>query len=277
MGVVLKINGKKAPEGAPLLLRHALVNEGSLMAHDFSNGGSFVSNDIRNGSELVDLSREISLGHGVDNRAFLVTAPGKEDSVEYTAGKGIRIGSFTQSGGLENPQGFDMGLDLPNYLADNQPNFLAIFWVRNVGSNNGSFFSCTGEGNYFFSFRKTSTFHCWLAGTSSGGVAATNGKLFQFGVEFRGAGLPLRRYIDGVINGESDGAATGFDSGEILPALIGSRSIANTDVVYYGDFMYDLGKTSKTAEELVKENWDYVQGTGVYAGKPTKRPFVDVP
>lgn len=275
MGIVLKVNGAKAPADAPVLLRHALVNDASLMAHDFSNGGSFPGGNVQNGSELVDLSKEISLGLGLDNSAIMKTAAGKEDAVQYTDGGGILISSFTQGATMENPQGFNVGLDLPQYLIDNQPPLLAIFWVRATGPVAGALFNCDGESSYFFHMRRTSTFHGRLAGVSAGGVAVEVGKFYQYAMEFRGTGQTLRRYVDGVLVGEGADPATGFSAGDMLAANIGSRASSNPDVVYYGDFVYDLSLTNKTAAELVQENWDYINGTGVFAGKPTKRPFID--
>lgn len=276
MGIVLKINGQKAPTDAPMLLRHALVNEASLMAHDFSNGGSFPDRSVQNGAELVDLSKEISLGLGIDNAARMNTAEGKEDAVQYTPGGGILISSFTQGATEGNPQGFNMGLDLPQYLTDKQPPLLAVFWVRATGATSGAIFNCDGESSYFFHMRRTSTFHGRLAGVSAGGVAVEVGKFYQYAMEFRGAGQTLRRYVDGVLVGEGSDPATGFNAADMLPANIGSRSAGNPEVVYYGGFAYDLSLTDKTASELVQENWDYINGTGLYAGKPTRRPFVDI-
>lgn len=273
MGIVLKIRDKKASSDAPVLYRDALVNKGTLMLHDFSNGGSFLNEEIKSGTELYDLGRDVSFPLGINNSAKLKTAEGKENDVVFTEGKGIEISSFTEDAGLSSPQGFDLGKDVMNYLTQNKP-VLFIIWVRSSGESRGRFLTSGGEASTTLIFSKTATISSRVAGISSGGISYQEGDLYQFCVEFRGVGQRLKKYVNGTYHSESSEEAIGFDATEET-LLIGSRSIANPDVVFYRDAIFDLEKSPFTAEELVRKDWEYCTGTGEFLGKPTKRPFID--
>jgi|SRR5690606_1614278 len=279
MGIVLKIRGKKAAPGAEKLLKDVRVNDGSLLLHDFANGGSFVNEDIKDGSQLFDLSDDISRAMGIDNSTRLVTDVDKKDSVIFTEGKGIDFQSITSGASTSNPRGFNLGMGIVNYLKANNPRFLAIFLIRvkSEGNNSGRIVTTNSPASApIINFQATSAVSCRMAGATSGAMSLVTDQFMQYAFEFQGVGLPIIRYVNGAYQGTGPENATGFDTIETaIPLVIGARDVNVASIYYYGTNFYDLDKAGKSAEQLVREDYEYITGTGIFEGKGTRRPYVD--
>lgn len=277
MALVIKIAGTQGGS-AQKLYKDALVNEGTLLLHDFSNRGCLNDFDVSNGATVYDLASDVSKDKlGINNTSSMNLTGGTEN-LELTAGKGIDFKQISVNCSLANPKGLDMGADLLDYLYDNQPRTLAIFWARKTEDGTGSmlFLASGDETSQFINFRSTSSFHIRIANGSNGATIPAVGELYQIGVEFNQAGQPVRRFVNGLYSGEGITTPTGYDT-NYSTLLLGARypNSSSGNLVFYRHMIVDLSLTDMTSEEIVAKDYNYCYGIGEYAGLPTKRPFID--
>ena len=272
MALVIKSLGTTAPQGAKKLYRDALVEEGSLFLVDFSNKGTLINFDITNGAPVFDLSREASNELGVNTQGSVITG----DDLTLTEGKGFYPERNLPSGG---GQGVFFGNSLHNYLEANQPKCVFIIWGRATDSGGDQLVrSLVGSDpsgtNIRINANSGGAIISTLAGASSVGVAVTTpvGNLFQVAIEFRGAGLPNKVYLNGTYLGEGTNNATGFVESSDLG--IGKIEPSNPNPVVYRMLMEDLDVSGRTALEVVQKDYDYVHALGEFEGIEP-RPFVD--
>lgn len=284
MAVTLQINGEYASGTPEVVYYDALVDEGTLFIHDYSNRGTLVNFNFQDGSIARDLARQISLPIGIDNSTELVAASGT--TPELTAGRGINIRSFVNSSNTTGPHGFDLGGDMCEYLYNNQPETLFIAWVRFMGNieedpvnNTGPIIQSAHSSDpqaIYLANNQIGNPILHLAGVSAGSYpVGTIGNLAQVAVHFKGAGTTMTRFMDGENIGESVNDATGFPDGYDF-LNIGGRTQARPNTNIYRVLVADLTLSPLTAEEIVKKDWEYCNGTGQYSGRPTRRPFIDV-
>lgn len=276
MALVIKVGGVEAPSGAEKLYRDALVVPGTLVAYDFSNTGTLNDFSLAQGAPLHDLARESSIPMGVDNSSTMYHKA--EVNPQLTDGKGFRGNNLGS-----NPQpveilGFNLGMGLLEYLHQNQPNTLMIVWIRQEGAMAAQPINsmASGGGGTDYPIRVNlsggTALNVTLAG-GAGGPISFGGGLLQYAVEYRGNGQPLRRYINGQYEGDGQDA---FSFGEPTRELmLGQDGTTPPTAVTYRWLMEDLDVSGRDAEDVVKQDWEYCNGIGQYAGKPTKRPFID--
>lgn len=283
MTLVLKTLTQQAPEGAEELRYHALANDGTLLLYDFSNAGCVSSSTLTNGDKVQDLGRQTSLPLGINNEGLVKNFP--EGVSTLTEGKGFTTDVEGVSG---SGVGLGMGTEIMSYLAANKPNSVAIITYRvptgtvvggNVFIAHDSLGRITEQrnievvlseyGRLRFRFGNTSI-------TTTDGISP-QGQLTQFAIEFRGDGLPGRMFWNGQFVKETpelnpDGfVEPTYPTIETIGLL---RTGPSASIAVYMFSITDLTKTDKTADEVVKETWDYANSQGKFAGMK-KMPYVD--
>lgn len=278
MSLVIKIAGFKSEGEGLTLYKDALVNEGSLLLHDYSNRGSLRNGSIKHGSPFYDLASDVSKDKlGIDNFGTM-DFPDYLD-LELTDGGGIPFNKINEFSSSTDQKGVDMGDDLPQYLYDNNPNLLAIYWGRVVGENSaGALFLSTGDSNdRNLSLRISPTNYQGIIAGGSSGSNPVSDNIIQYGVRYTGAEYNSK-FVNGVLSGSGTVPTTGFDE-NFSTLFLGSRvsypSNVATGFILYRVLIYDLDKSELTAEQIVKKDWEYCNGIGEFAGLPTKRPFID--
>lgn len=284
MGLVIKSKGVTAPEGSEKLYRDALVSEGTLLLQDFSNRGTLHDFRLQNGDPVFDLSRDVSLGLGIENQASFKHNL-EDENPELTLGKGFRLDNLGPNpGGAEN-LGIDLGMSLLDYLSTKTGNILLVAWLRVDPSATfaaGRFVTSTGDGggNGFpiaFNITTGGAMTISFAGASGvvGSAALSDGKLVQAGIEYMGEGIPHNVYINSELSGTGNNPAATFGIPDST-LLLGKSDTGNRPSIMYRWLIEDLDASGRTAEEVVRKDWDYCNGFGEFVDKPTKRPFIDV-
>lgn len=282
MALVIKIAGLVSGGESPVVYKDALVNEGSLLLHDYSNRGCLKDFSINHGSAFYDLASDVSKDKlGIDNGGVM-NLP-ENPNIELTEGKGIRIEDIRLHATSSNPRGVNMGKDLLDYLYQENPNTLTIYWARASTQEGGGEILTSGSSSDRHIRMNTSVtgFQSSLAGGTSGSHSLTPElKLVQYAVEYDKGREFNRRFINGVgSSGLGTIPATGFTD-DYSDLLLGVRSATPaenvTTTVVYRVMIVDLDKAGMSAEDIVKQDWEYCTGTGQYEGLPTKRPFIDV-
>lgn len=276
MALVIKTRGVEAPEGAEKLYRDALVVPGTLVLHDFDNRGTLDNFSLAQGSPLRDLARDSSLALGVDNSAVMYHK--SESTPELTTGNGFRANNLGDNPKPTKILGFNLGMSLLEYLHQTQPNTLMIVWIRQQGGMSAQPINSmsTGGGGTDYPIRvnlsQGTSLNVSLAG-AAGGPINFGGGLLQYAVEYSGNGQPLRRYVNGQYEGEGQSA---FDFGEPTRELmIGQDDTTQPTAVTYRWLVEDLSVSGRNAADVVGRDWEYCNGIGEFAGKPTKRTFID--
>lgn len=273
MALVIKTNRIVSPEGAEKLYRDALVTKGSLILHDYSNRGNLDNYNITTDSPVWDLARDASLDLEINNSTLSLAGQN-----ELTEGKGLDRSKMTGTLPAGSVVGFDLGLDLANYLVENQPRSVFTAWVRRPTTAAGRILSMpTSEGigwNATINFGGSEyTVAMSFAGAAGLGIAGD--RFHQVSLEFIGIGQPLNIYVDGEFYGNSTGDATGFSAPSASTKIGRFEGSLVSNPILYRFFIEDLDISGRTALEVVKKDWDYCNGIGEYIGLPTKRPFID--
>lgn len=270
---VIKSLGITAPEGAKLVYHDANVVDGTLLLHDFSNTGTLDGFNVASNAIVRDLARLSALKYGVDNRGYIqgdgVLTPGKGFSAEnYIAG--------------EAGMGVVIPSDILEYLASNQPNSVWWFYLRIGPSNAGGTLITTEDGGDYgvLDVRLTvSTSILGITPTFAGGNSQNlsnvllGDNLIQIAMEFQGVGQPVKMYVNGQFYGNANNA-TGFSGGDSIRVGKPIQSTNGADIGVYRYGIEDLDVSGRTAEEVVQNDWDYVNALGEFEGI-TKRPYVD--
>lgn len=280
MTLVLKTLTQQAPEGAEELRYHALADEGTLLLYDFSNAGSVSSSTLTNGDKVQDLGRQSSLPLGINNEGLVENFP--EGVSTLTEGKGFTTDVPGVSGlGV----GLGMSSEIMSYLATNNPNSVATITYR-VPSETitaGNVFIAQGSGGGFIEQRNIQITLAangkllFRFGNSSIGLTDTTspqGQLVQVGIEFRGDGLPVRIFQNGQFVMEKAENNPGGFVEPTYPTIGFMRNGPSASIAVYMFSITDLTKTDKTADEVVKETWDYANSQGKFSGMK-KMPYVD--
>lgn len=286
MGIILKVDGEVAPVGAEVIFRDALVENGSLLLHDYSNRGTLDNFDLTKGAN--DLARESSLKLGIDNRAKFRYNQLVVDKPVLSAGKGFRmtwLGRRASGDNSERDFGFNLGRDLDNYLATNQPSkVLMIVWVRvdETIPLGGLFLgaSTNKQGATHNYNLRGGSLDVGEVGLGIGGYSMQNTgsvNVMQLGVEYSGPNNKLTRWWNGTLRTNSNVLNAGEFGFPTEDFMIGSNLIGHdSNAIIYRVLVEDLTVSGRTAEEVVVRDWDYCNGIGQFAGKPTKRPFIDL-
>lgn len=280
MTLVLKTLTQQAPEGAEELRYHALVNDGTLLLYDFSNAGSVSSPTLTNGDIVQDLGRQISLPLGINNEGLVKNFP--EGVSTLTEGKGYT----TQVEGVAGSGvGIGMSTEIMSYLAANKPNSVATITYRVPAGT-------ITQGNVFIAHNSVGGLAeqknisvvldhpgrlLFRFGNSSVGLndtAYSQGQLGQVGIEFRGDGLPVRMFENGQFIGEKAENNPGGFVEPTYPTIGFLRTGQSASIAVYMFSITDLTKTDKTADEIVKDSWDYSNSQGKFTGMK-KMPYVD--
>ena len=283
MGIVIKSKGIAAPSGAEKLYRDALVSDGTLLLQDFSNFGNLIDFDITNWA--TDLAKEASEELNIYNSTKLKWNPENVVKPELSAGRGYQMTSLGRRN--VNPLadfGLNYGIDLGKYLADNQPNFSLTFWFHRVPS-----IPLGGRVMLYPTNEAAPSEHLMsinvldggavnpsIAGVPGGSVLST-GSINQYTLEYRGAGQKLRRFMNGAFHSETASNA-GVLKAPISGLILGNNETNANDIGcnIYRVIIEDLSLSGRSADSLVKKDWEYCQGIGEFAGRPTKRPFIDL-
>lgn len=279
MALILKSNTDQAAPGAERMLRDALVTDGTLLLHDFDNKGTLRADSLAQGAPVYDLSREVSMPLGIANSVeFKHNA---DDDPKLTPGKGLRVDNLGTNPSPSQNLGIDLGTDLLNYLSTKTGNILMVAWLRLDTSivRNGAFITSTGNGggnNYPIRFNVADgSLTVSFAGASVPGDAMAGNKLIQIGILYSGSGTPNKKYLDGSFsaNGTNNAASFGTPSSNLV---VGKIDTQDRGGILYRWLIEDLNVSGRTPEYVVKKDWDYCHGIGEYAGKPTKRTFIDI-
>ena len=279
MALIIKTTGTEAPAGAEKLYRDALVAPGTLLLHDFSNRGTLQNFSMEQGDPLYDLGRDTSIPLGVDNSTSMDYNTEDVSAPELTPGLGFSAENLgLNPSGNTRLLGFNLGLSLLEYLHTEQPNTLLIVWARNPGDRPNPIVtseSSDGGGNGYpvrANFSGAVSLNLSLAGAAGGPIQLAGG-LIQYGIEYKGEGNPVLRYVNGQLEGEGEaGHLFGTPSRDLL---IGKEGTTDPTGVLYRWLIEDLDVSGRSAEDIVKKDWEYCTGTGEYEGLPTKRPFID--
>ena len=279
MSLVIKVKGEYAPTDSKKLYRDAIVDEGTLLWHDFSNRGTLNGAPFVNGNIIYDLARDNSELLGITNTAPLTVVPTANPIL--TSGKGVDIPSISQGSSIP-VRGINLGDDLPDYIYNNpDERYLWTVWIRRIDPIpvHGMFMGTSGEldrGSFMHArLSATGEVSMMFADATSGSIPISTTEVIQISVEFQGAGLPLRVFVNGVFLRESASNAIGFISPAENPLYIGGIDSRISNVIYYRGGIIDVNKSSLSADEIVKKDWEYCNAIGEYAGLPTKRPFID--
>lgn len=280
MTLVLKTLTQQAPEGAETLKHHRLVNSGTLLLYDFSNGGTTDNFDVSNGRKVHDLARQVSIPLGINNEGTIVGVTGERT---LTSGKGYEIPEIENGRG-----GLDIGIDVFKYLYEKNPHSLLIFAgrvrqeeptgsvnpyvIRAVGPSgdyidqNNLRVNVPNEGRFQIRFGYGSI--------ASSELQSDRGSFILLAIEVNGAGNPVKLYKNGYFAKEK---GVSFPDGFTYPTYEswGMRRLGSvTPAAVYALSITDLTRTTKTAAELVRESWDYFNGTGEFSFMEP-RPFID--
>lgn len=281
MGIVIKTKGLNAPEGALKLYRDALVNEGTLFLHDYSNFGTLRNFDITDWA--TDLAKESALELGINNESKMRWSPDRVSKPELSEGKGYKMTNLGRVNADPLVFGLDQGFDLGNYLFQNQPHFIMTVWYNKAGETpiGGRLMRLsTGESDnqhmISVNVNDGGAVNPSIAGVVGGGNIS-QGDAQQYTLEYRGAGQRLRRFMQGSFHSESANVAQSLlePKGNFI---IGNNEVGitrNIGINIYRILIEDLNVSGRTADEAVKDDWDYCHGSGIYTGLPTKRPFID--
>jgi len=276
MALIIKTTGTEAPAGAEKLYRDALVAPGTLLLHDFSNRGTLQNFSIGQGDPLYDLGRDTSIPLDVDNSTSMDYNTEDVSAPELTPGRGFSAENLGVIPPEKSFLGFNLGRSLLEYLYTQQPNIVMIIWARNPGPSANPIVtsnSSDGGGNGYpirVNFSGGTSINASIAG-AAGGPTSLPG-LIQYSVEYKGEGEPIRRYVNGQFEGEGSDAYLFGDPSRDL--VIGKDGPSPTGVLYRW-LIEDLDVSGRSAEDIVKKDWEYCTGTGEYEGLPTKRPFID--
>ena len=279
MALVIKTSKVKAPEGAQLLYRDALVSEGSLLLADFSNRGTLLDFSLTDRNPVKDLSRDVSEKLGIDNSVLFRS---NNPSLELTEGYGLTFDQLGGNPGSADNLGIDYGTDLLNYLSSKTSGILVTFWARiQEGiTQGGGIVSSTGDGggnNFPLRIAVTITESTKRATLSVAGTPYhVDGldNISQISVEYRGSGLNNRTFLNGFETGVTSDPAAEFGT-PLSSLVIGKPDQTNRAGVIYRYLIEDLDISGRSADSVVKKDWEYCTGTGEYEGLPTKRPFID--
>lgn len=278
MGLVIKTKGTKAPEGSEKLFRDPLVAPGTVLLQDFSNRGTLYDFRLQNGDPVYDLSREVSEPKGIiNNTTFLHNS---DTDPELTPGKGFRVDNLGDNPGSQLDLGINLGKSALEYL-DDKSGVLLIMWVRqDPDGATGAFLTSEGDGGASgYPVRAILNASRNLVITLAGGTVASedlsDGRLAQVGVEYRGSGIANLKYVNGEYVGEGPTLAGSFGT-PITDLVLGMIDTIKRGAITYRWMIDVLSESGRTAEETVKKDWEYCNGIGEFAGKPTKRPFIDV-
>lgn len=280
MTLVLKTLTQQAPEGAEELRYHALANDGTLLLYDFSNTGSVSSSTLTNGDKVKDLGRQTSLPLGINNEGLVKNFP--EGVSTLTEGKGFTTDVEGVSG---SGVGLGMGTEIMSYLASNKPNSVATITYRVPTGTivQGNVFIAHNSGGVMVDQRNiqvvlgpygTLVFRFGNGSFASSDIAPHQGQLAQIAIEFREDGLPVRLFHNGQFLKEKDENNPGGFIEPTYPTIGFLRTGQSASAAVYMFSVTDLTKTDKTADEVVKETWDYANSQGKFSGMK-KMPYVD--
>ncbi|WP_313261857.1 hypothetical protein [Sphingobacterium sp.] len=284
MGLLL-VNKNQDYSGNPSAERFqydALATEGTLLCYDFARQ-SMAPVGLKKGGMVRDLGRN---GNSLNNdTTFKVTSIANEGLDFLTDGTFLLRNT---SAGANEATGIDLGTKIQQYLKDNNvKKALFIVWIKTEASgfNAGAVIqSTTSEaiGNNHvirLSLQSTGNIVITLAGAPTGNISPSDasGKHRQIAVAYE-FGKPLTVYKSTVLHSYSanNAGAWGIPNSSFIIGQ-NSGSDGNLTTATIGRvILEDLDRSGRTSLDVIKEDYDYVNGIGKYAGKNTKRPYADL-
>lgn len=274
--MALILQTKENIDGSEKLYRDALVTDGSLLLVDFSNRGTLHGYSVSKGFPVRDLARESSEALGIKNS----TRFNYEDNTHLSEGLGLWFGDWGSSGYNDGePYGVDFGKDLMDYIVANKEHeFLITIWVRvpNLTEFSGGrvIVSSGDVGGFGINLNITNQ---GIPNLSFGGIEGRfpvidpTTDVVQRSIHYRGTSNTMRNFTNGVFGRET---LTNPNFEGDYSSLVLGRNISNVDAYVYRILIEDLTVSGRVADTVVKDDWDYNNGTGKY-GYMEKRPFID--
>ncbi|HIX54671.1 MAG TPA: hypothetical protein H9853_06570 [Candidatus Sphingobacterium stercoripullorum] len=274
--MALILQTKENIGGSEKLYRDALVADGTLLLVDFSNRGTLHGYSVAKGFPVRDLARESSEVLGIKNS----TRFNYEDSTHLSEGLGLWCGDWGSSGYNDgDPYGVDFGKDLMEYIVANKEHeFLITVWVRVpslTGFSGGRVIASMGDvGGSGINLNITNQ---GIPNLFFGGIEGRFATIdpttdvLQRSIHYRGTSNTMRNFTNGEFGRET--LTNPNFEGDYSNLVLG-RNTGNPSVYMYRILVEDLTVSGRVADTVVKDDWDYNNGTGKY-GYMEKRPFID--
>ena len=275
MTLVTQNLGATAPAGAKKAFGDALVEQGTIQLVDFSNGGTLIGGSVANGKPVNNLAALSAKEYGFLGHGAVVGS-----GMALTPGKGFDATGGAAGGG----QGAFFSGSILNYLKANESDhkYLLVFWIRAKQADfvaGGIFRSLNGSTVTYNDVRANISAIKTISPTFGGGgngtvaINASDGKAIQVGITFKMGQAP-EIFKDGIFLNNGTISATGF-SGIANQIGIGKVETgpAPTAPVYRW-LIEDLTVTGRSAEEVVRKDYDYSHAIGQFQGIQ-KRPWID--
>lgn len=275
MTLVTQNLGATAPAGAKKAFGDALVEQGTLQLVDFSNGGTLVGNSVADGKPVNNLAVLSAMEYGFIGHGSVVG-----NGMALTPGKGFDATGGAAGGG----QGVFFQEAVLDYLKANESTneYIFVFWTRAKSADfvgGGLFRSLNGSTTSYTDIRANISSIKSISpvlGVGSNGsvlIDASDGMIIQVGITFKMGEFP-DIFKNGSFLNAGTVSATGF-SGISNQMGIGKVETGPAPTApIYRWLIEDLTVTGRTAEEVVRKDYDYVYGIGQYQGI-IRRPFVD--
>lgn len=290
MNLIIRNTNENAEPGAPKIFDDARVNEGTIFSIEFSNRGALVGYDLNKGIK--------DLAHNTGAREGITTYPNIESTdglPELTAKKGFPMARLGNDVVM-----METGITIKgvgSYLYSRQPKSVMIVWLEMdfTLANPEDFRSARilraphTEGGvlpFNVSVSLPSTINPYVSVFLAGKSGANNLSIgssgsAQVAVEFTGPDTPHRIYLNGVLQGvgsQSEGEYGQPDSEDLL--TIGGYSPSSETygqpAVLYEATLHDLDVSGLTAQEVINQDYEYVNEIGRYEGKGTRRPYANI-
>lgn len=293
--LLIKDVNQVASPGAVRVYKEGSVNDGTLFCIEFSNKAATIGGDLTR--PITDLADDTPVRQGVggipiETDPIIKQSP--TNPIILTEDYGFPM---TYVGNEQLV--YDRGVlihGLGNYLHEKQPKSVFIFWVGfgQVGENQtatrglklGQTGGATSPYMVSVNFPSASGSHSvslLAAGKSGTGVITIPGQSGQVAVEYTGPTTPNKWYLNGVYQGEGSSASGGFGEIEGDGVLAIGGNFPNeyefgSNAIIYKAVGHDLDFSGLTAEQVVKKDYELVNGLGEYAGiEGVRRAYANVP
>lgn len=281
MGLLI-VNKNQEFSGNPNAVKFqfdALATEGTLLCYDFARQ-SMAPSGLTEGSVVRDLGRN---GNTLDNDTIFKVTSTANQNFDFIDNGSYLLRNTSATNG-ENT-GIDLGNKIQHYLkSNNVKNAIFIVWIKNEASpfNTVPVIQSTtseaiGSGHVIrLLIQSTGNIIITLGGTSTKVISPSDGsgKHRQIAVVYE-FGKPLTVYKSAVIHSYSEKVAGAWGEPN-SNLIIGQNSGAdgNLTTASIGRIIIeDLDTSGRTALDVIKEDYDYVNGIGEYADKGTMRPY----
>ncbi len=262
--------------GVGKLQKDALVSSGTLFCLDFSNMGCIQNGDLETVSDLaVYAKNDLEIPNSID---FALTDRGVKPALTSLKGFPIvNLGSYATTA-------FDSGINIDGidkYLFSKQPKSLWVVWIVADDSRpekvSDTWFKSGDVSNQNIRSVGGSGLSASLRLANGEGVTNFNiSQITQIGIEFQGAGLPNKIFVNGKFYVNAATNAVGYSAETSNPISIGVKApVKNTTITLFRTLLEDLTKSGRSASEVIQKDYNYVNALNEYSGI-VKRPFANV-